>query len=219
MFGGMFLAGWECSSHRRWDGQRIDMLELTRHFEFCESDYSLAHEHGLRAARDGLRWHLIGAREGECDWSSAIPMLRAARNAGAAVIWDLCHYGYPDRLDIFSEAFIDEFADYTATAVRLIRNEGGARPMICPINEMSFWAWLGGKEGKINPFAVERPHELKRQLVRAYLAAVAAAKRVDRETLAVCAEPLIHVIRDTNAKEDIRGGLANSDETISGASA
>jgi hypothetical protein len=32
-------------------------------------------------------------------------MLKAARHAGLGVIWDLCHYGYPDWLNIWWDAF------------------------------------------------------------------------------------------------------------------
>ena len=157
----------------------------------------------MRGARDGFRWHLIEATPGEYDWSSICPMLRAARREGITVIWDLCHYGYPDWLDIWSEEFPDRFARFCGEAVRLIRQESGQAPAICAVNEISFWAWLGGKEGKINPYAVERAEDLKQQLVRAALAGIEAARRADPETVVISAEPMINIVPDSDEPGDL----------------
>lgn len=157
----------------------------------------------MRGARDGFRWHLIEAKPGEYDWSSIRPMLRAARSQGIRVIWDLCHYGYPDWLDIWSNDFLDRFARFSSEAVKLIREESGQAPVICPVNEISFWAWLGGKEGKINPHTIGRPEEFKRLLVKAALVGIEAARRADPGTIVISAEPMIKIIRDTNDQVDI----------------
>src|SRR5512138_910297 len=110
-FPSTFLAGFECSSHRRGDRRRLDLVKATRHDQLCAQDYALAAEHGLRGVRDGFRWHLIEPEPGRYDWDSIRPMLAAARNAGVSVIWDLCHYGYPDWLDLWSEDFPKRFAE------------------------------------------------------------------------------------------------------------
>jgi beta-glucosidase/6-phospho-beta-glucosidase/beta-galactosidase len=207
-FSSVFLAGFECSSHRRWDHERLDMLEVTGHDRLCESDYAIAARHGMRAARDGFRWHLIEKEQGQYDWSSVRPMLQAARRQGTRVIWDLCHYGYPDWLDPWSAAFPESFARFCAAAVEQIRAETGEAPLICAVNEISFWAWLGGKEGKINPHGIERAHEFKRQLVKTALAGIKAARSADPETVVICAEPLINIVRDTNEEVDIEAAKA-----------
>jgi hypothetical protein len=207
-FGSIFLAGFECSTHRRWDRSRLDLIEATEHDVLCDEDYVLAMRHGMRGARDGFRWHLIEVERGHYDWSSVRPMLHAARRRGTQVIWDLCHYGYPDWLDIWSDEFLERFALFCHEAVRLIREETGQAPAICPVNELSFWAWIGGNEGKINPFAVGRGGDLKRQLVAAKLAGIAAARRADPHTTVICAEPLINIVRDTNDAADIEAAAA-----------
>jgi beta-glucosidase/6-phospho-beta-glucosidase/beta-galactosidase len=207
-FGSTFLAGFECSTHRRWDHQRLDLIEASQHDICCEQDYALAQLHGMRCARDGFRWHLIEAEPGRYDWSSIRPMLQAARRRDVRVIWDLCHYGYPDWLDLWSEDFLKHFAAFCHEAVRLIRQESGEAPAICPVNELSFWAWLGGNEGKINPYALHRGGDLKRHLARAMLAGIAAARSADLETRVICAEPLINIIRDTNDQVDIDAAVA-----------
>jgi hypothetical protein len=58
-FGSFFLGGFECSSHQRSDGRRLDLLASTGHDRHAAQDYALLAQHGIRAARDGLRWHLI----------------------------------------------------------------------------------------------------------------------------------------------------------------
>lgn len=188
-----FLGGFECSSHRRSDGRRLDLLAATGHDRHALLDYRALNRHGLAAARDGLRWHRIETQPGCYDWSSALPMLRAAREAGLQVIWDLCHYGWPDDLDIWSEDFVTRFAAFAAEAARRIRQVSGAPPFLCPVNEISYWAWAGGEIGRIGPLACGRGPALKRQLVRAALAAIRAVRAVDPEARFLNAEPAIHV--------------------------
>jgi hypothetical protein len=48
----------------------------------------------VHTARDGLRWHLIETSPGYYDWSSFLPMLKAANRTGIRIIWDLCHHGW-----------------------------------------------------------------------------------------------------------------------------
>jgi beta-glucosidase/6-phospho-beta-glucosidase/beta-galactosidase len=196
-----FLAGFECSTHVRPDGVRLDLLASTRHDSLVTQDYHQVRATGIRAVRDGVRWHLVERRANSYDWSSWLPMVRAAQSAGMQVIWDLCHYGYPDHLDIWSAAFVDHFTRYAAAAARVVREESDSIPIYCPINEMSYWAWAGGEVARMNPCATGRGHELKRQLVRAYLAAVDAIRSVDRRARFIVAEPLIHVAGFAEARE------------------
>lgn len=188
------MGGFECATHRRADRRRLDLITMTEHDRYAADDYALLHRAGLRTVRDGLRWHLIEKRPGHYDWSSFRPMLRAANSAGVQVIWDLCHYGWPDDLDIWSPGFIDRFANFCGSAARIVRNEGDAVPFYCPVNEISFWAWAGGDMARINPLCRRQGAELKRQLVRAALAGTDAVRDVDPRARFVYAEPGIHVV-------------------------
>lgn len=188
-----FLGGFECSSHRRRDGRRLDLVAQTRHDELVAQDYAMLADLGVRSVRDGLRWHLIEKSPGAFDWSSLLPMLRAARDRGTQVIWDLCHYGWPDDVDIWSPAFVDRFARYAGAATRLLRNEGFDAPLLSPINEISFWSWAGGEMGRFNPMGVKRGDELKRQLVRATIAGIDAIREVSPRARIVQIDPVIHV--------------------------
>ena len=193
LFGSMFLGGFECAAQRLKRGRRLDVIAATGHDRRAAEDYRLLIDHGMRGARDGLRWHLIEKQPGRYDWSSFLPMLRAARESGVTVAWDLLHYGYPDDLDVFDAAFVERFAAFAGAAARLVRDETGSGATYTPVNEISFWAWCGGDTGGLNPFATRRGGALKRQLVRAFIAAAAAIRTVDPQARIACAEPLIHI--------------------------
>ena len=64
------MGGFECATHRRRDRTRIDVIARTQHDRLCAYDYQLLASAGIRTVRDGLRWHLIEANEGQYDWSS-----------------------------------------------------------------------------------------------------------------------------------------------------
>ncbi|MDX9874046.1 MAG: hypothetical protein RBS88_03980 [Spongiibacteraceae bacterium] len=193
LFRSFFLGGFECSTHRRHDGRRLDLLAATRHDELAEPDYRALHQHGIRTARDGVRWHLIEQRPGYYCWDSLLPMLRAARVTRTQVIWDLCHYGWPDHLDIWRPQFVESFARFAAAVAEVVRDETDGVPFYAPVNEISYWAWAGGDEAHFNPLARGRGFELKHQLVRASIAAIEAIRAVDARARFVQIDPVIHV--------------------------
>jgi hypothetical protein len=193
-FPGFFLGGFECSTQRRADGRRLDLIAATRHDALAEGDYRQLAEHGLRGARDGVRWHLVEAgAPGAYDWRPVLPLLRAAEAVGVRVAWDLCHYGWPDGLDVFSAAFPARLARYAAAFARQHLEETGRPPVVCPVNEISFLAWAGGDMARMNPGARGRGLELKRQLVRAAVAAAHAVREAAPGARLLSAEPVIHV--------------------------
>ncbi len=194
LFPSYFLGGFECSTHRRGDGRRLDLIAGTRHDLLAEEDYRQLTEHGIRAARDGARWHLIETAPGQYDWSPVLPLLHAAERQGVQVVWDLFHYGWPDGLDIFSAEFVTRFTRYAVAFARLHREETGRAPMLCPVNEISFLAWAGGDMARINPNCHGRGGELKRQLVRAALAATAAIRDAVPGCTFFAIDPIIRIV-------------------------
>ena len=189
-----FGAGFECSAHRRHDGRRLDLIAATEHDRFAAEDYRACRLHGLGWARDGLRWHCIEQQPGRYDWSSWLPQLRAAEAAGVAVFWDLCHYGWPDGLDIWQPAFVDRFAQFARAAAEVFARETDAVPLWCPVNEPSYWSWAGGDMAAFNPGTHGRGFELKAQLARAAIAASEAVREVDPRARLLHADPVIHVV-------------------------
>lgn len=170
-FRSFWMGGFECSTHRRRDGERLDLLAATRHDEFARQDYERLRALDIKTARDGVRWHKIETRPGFYDWSSVLPQLRAARETRLQVIWDLLHYGWPDDLNPWSDEFVQRFARFAGAFARLHEAETGHAPWLCPINEPSFLAWAGGEVAYINPFEEKRGSELKFHIVWAAIEA------------------------------------------------
>lgn len=202
LFQSFLQGGFECSTHRLRPGEgqsvgkRLDVIAATGHDAFAAIDYAQLARHAIRTVRDGLRWHLIEITPGSYDWSSFLPMLRAARETGTEVIWDLLHYGWPDDIDIWKPEFISRFARFASAAAKVVRAESGAVPFYSPINEISFFAWGGGDAAHLNPFANGRGFELKVQLARASIAAMEAIRAVEPSARFVHCDPVINVVTD-----------------------
>lgn len=202
LFESFYQGGFECSTHRLRTGRRLDLVAATGHDRHAAADYRRLRALGIRTARDGARWHLIERAPGRYDFGSLVPIVRAARAAGVQVIWDLCHYGWPDDLDIFRPAFVDRFARFARAAARVIAEETEGVPFYAPINEISFWAWGGGDVAYLNPFARERGLELKVQLVRATIAAVEAIWDAVPHARIVQTDPVLNIIADPLRPQD-----------------
>jgi len=197
IFQSYLMGGFECSTHRSFTGKRLDVIAATRHDALAEADYQRLTSVGMRTARDGIRWHLIETEPFRYDFSSALNQIRAARKTGMQIIWDLFHYGYPDDLDVFNEDFPVRFAAFAEAFVKFLLNEDDRTPFICPINEMSFFAWAAGEVRYLYPFARKRGDRLKRQLVRASIAAIERVRAVCPAARFVQAEPAIHITAES----------------------
>jgi beta-glucosidase/6-phospho-beta-glucosidase/beta-galactosidase len=202
LFQSFFLGGFECSTHRLRSGKRLDLVQSTRHDELADADYRLLQRWNIRTARDGLRWTLIEQHPQQYDFSSADGMLKAARDSGMQVIWDLWHYGWPDDVEIFSAAFIQRFVAFATEAARRI-SEHTDVPLVSPINEISFFSWAGGEGGIFNPFAQHRGDEMKRQLVRATVEAVHAMRAVNPNIRLFQIDPMINVVPRSSRPQDV----------------
>ncbi len=198
LFNSFFQGGFECSAHCLRSGQRLDLLESTQHYKYVNEDYNLLSSHGIKTVRDGIRWHLIEVYPGYYDWSSFLPMLQASIKNKTQVIWDLCHYGWPNHIDIWRPAFVQQFATFAQAVAKIVRSETDEVPFYSLINEISFFAWAGGDVEYLNPFFKGRGFELKHQLIRATITAIDAIRLIDPRARFVQAEPVINVINRTN---------------------
>ncbi len=194
MFKSFFMAGFECSTHRLITGERLDLVAATQHDKHVQTDYLRMQTLGVMTVREGVRWHLVESTRGHYDFSSVLPMIRSARQLGVQVIWDLFHYGYPDHVDPFSPAFISSYQRYVRAFARLLRSESDEIPVVCPINEISFFSWAGGDSQHLNPYTVGRGFELKRQLVRAAIEGIETLWDVNADTRIVQCDPVIHIV-------------------------
>jgi beta-glucosidase/6-phospho-beta-glucosidase/beta-galactosidase len=202
MFKSFFLGGFECSTHRlRW-GKRLDMIAATQHDTFVAQDYARLQAEGIYTVREGIRWHLIETSPGRYDWSSVLPMVRTARDMGMQVVWDLCHYGWPDDVNIFLPVFVSRFARFARAFARLLADETDEVPFVVPVNEISFFSWASGDAGYLNPFERVRSFEMKVQLVRAAIEAIEATWDVLPNARIVHVDPVINVVTDPSRPEE-----------------
>lgn len=199
IFESFLMGGFECSTHINPHKKRVDMIAATAHDRFAAADYERLLSIGMRTARDGIRWHLIEREPFRYDFSSAVEQVRAAKKTGIQIIWDLFHYGFPEDLDIFSREFPERFAGFSRAFAEFLKSENAETPFFCPLNEMSFFAWIAGEVGAFYPFQKNRGDELKRQLVRAAIASVDAIRAVAPLTRFVFTDPAIHI---TSASRD-----------------
>jgi hypothetical protein len=192
-FGSFLMGGFECSMLRLPDGRRRDLLAETGHDRLAFEDYAALADLGIRGARDGLRWSLIDAGAGHYDWTSAERQADAAKQFGVQVVWDLCHYDCPEDLDLWSDDFPRRFAAYCAAAIEFIVGRTPPPHAVCPVNEMSYWAWAGGRSGLFHPSRIDCAPALKRQLALAFIEGARAIRSIAPDAAIVTAEPLIHV--------------------------
>jgi hypothetical protein len=202
VFRTFFGGGFECSTHYPKNRPRLDLVAATRHDTFAWQDYQRLKQHHLGFAREGLRWHLVERTRGRYDFSSALPIVRAARATGTQVIWDLCHFGWPDHLDVFAPEFVTALGNYGAAFAKWLQNETDDIGFFVPVNEISFFSWAAGDEGSIFPFAAGRGFELKSQLVRAAIHAMDSIRNVMPAARFVHVDPIIHVIAASKRPED-----------------
>jgi beta-glucosidase/6-phospho-beta-glucosidase/beta-galactosidase len=207
-FDSFFMAGFECSSHRRRDGVRLDLIRATGHDRHVLNDYRLCRELGFRTLRDGLRWHLIGKTPGKYDWSSWMPALEAAEDVGMQVIWDLFHYGSPDCIDQAAPDFPDRFTEFALAAIEVRQSVSKRPPMFCPLNEINFISWAVD-DGYFPQVGPKQRGWFKHQLVRTAITASRAIKREWPDSTIIWAEPLIHIAPHDQRRSTIRAAQQN----------
>jgi hypothetical protein len=198
-----FQAGFECSSHRRRDGVRLDLIRATGHDKHVLQDYRQCRELGFSTVRDGLRWHLIEKSPGQYDWSSWLPALEAAEQVGLQIIWDLFHYGSPDHIDPAADDFPERFTQFALAAIEVQQSISSRSPIVCPLNEISFMSWAV-EEGYFPRTGPDDVGWFKRQLVRTAIRSASAIRERWPGATLVWAEPLIHIAPRSPRRPDVR---------------
>ncbi|MEJ7605550.1 MAG: hypothetical protein WKF37_04635 [Bryobacteraceae bacterium] len=198
-FKSFFLGGFECSTHVLSCGRRLDVIASTRHDMHAVEDYERLKSVGIEAARDGISWHRIEFSPYRYDFSSVVPLVEASERTGMQVIWDLCHYGWPDGLDLLSVEFVDRFRSFAAAFANFLTYHISAEPYVCPINEISFFAWAAGEVGYLNPYLTQQGNRVKRQLVRAHIAGIEGVRSVIPAARIVQIDPVVNVLAEKGA--------------------
>jgi beta-glucosidase/6-phospho-beta-glucosidase/beta-galactosidase len=197
IFPSFFLSGFECSTFD-WKGKgRRDLAAELQHYSHADEDYAMLPRLGIAVAREGIPWPLVERSAGEYDFSVIDAFLDAQRRHQILPIWDLCHYGYPDFLDPYDDAFSLRFAAYAKAAARYVAERSHHSPLcFTPINEPTFWGYMGGEWGWCAPFG-KTPEDRRRftlALAKADIAAVKAIRADFPDARMVHIDPLIWVV-------------------------
>ncbi|RYZ20844.1 MAG: glycosyl hydrolase family protein [Chitinophagaceae bacterium] len=195
IFPTFFLSGFECSTFLWKDHRRRNLVAETQHDRFAKEDYALLRRLGIAVAREGIPWPLVD-RNGQYDFSPIDPMIAAMAENQVLPIWDLFHYGYPDGLDPYSDAFTERFAAYCRAAAAYVGARLHGPYFFTPINEITFFSFAAGEWGWVAPYG-KTPTErftLRRALCKAAIAGVHAIREVLPEARMVHIDPLVNVV-------------------------
>lgn len=190
-----WMAGFEGSDHVNAHGRALAMNTLTQHQQQAAADYQRAASFGMRTVRESVGWRL-SERNSRFDFTHLESRARAAAAGEVQVIWTLLHYGWPHDLDILDEQFVPRFARYAGACARYLKRYGKTVPVYAPIHEISYLSWALCESGLMQPGRAPlrgRTQEVKRQLVRAALAACDAIWKVDPRARILHTDPLIHI--------------------------
>ncbi|HEX8190440.1 MAG TPA: hypothetical protein VF586_18930 [Pyrinomonadaceae bacterium] len=195
IFPTFFLSGFECSTFLWKDRRRRDLVEETQHRRHAEEDYGILRGLGIAVSREGIPWPLVD-KEGGYDFSPIDPMIEAMNRTGVLPIWDLCHYGYPERLDPFSVDFAERFADYCRAAARHVTRRVRGPHYFTPINEITFFSFCGAEWGWVAPYRNSRQERsaFRLALCEAAIAGVKAIREVEPAARMIHIDPLVQVV-------------------------
>src|SRR5688572_16169230 len=146
IFPTFFISGFECSTFLWKDQGRRNLVVETQHDRCAQEDYRQLAELGIAVAREGIPWPLVD-RDGRYDFSPIDPFIEAMNAAKVIPIWDMCHYGYPDALDPFTDEFTERFARYCRAAAEYVIPRVRGPHFFTPINEITFFSFCGGEWG------------------------------------------------------------------------
>jgi hypothetical protein len=197
IFPTFFLSGFECSTFEWKDQGRRDLCEETRHRIHADEDYAMLAPLGIAVAREGIPWPMVDKGGGEYDFSYIDPFLAAQRAHRIAPIWDLCHYGYPDDADPFSDDFAPRFAAYARAAARYVAERAHHFPLyFTPMNEITFFGYMAGEWAWAAPFGKDKAtrRRLTLAMCAADIAGVKAIRAVMPDARMVHIDPLVHVV-------------------------
>lgn len=194
-FTSFWAAGYECADQVNARGERVDLLAATAHDRMLHEDFTALAPYGIRTVREGIRWSLVEKRPYHYDWRGPDAILKAAQRTGTQVLWDICHFGFPDDCSPLHPKFPDRFAALCKAFVHWYRERMPDGPLVVtPINEVSFVSWLCGDVGGAAPFAVRLGWDMKYLLMKAYIRGIAAMREADRGVRILTTEPLINVV-------------------------
>lgn len=188
-----WIGGFESACHINRAGCRLDLARATQHDRHAYADYRLIAAEGIRVAREAVPWYRVDAG-GRYDFACIEPLLTAAQSTGVQILWSLCHWGWPDDLDPLAPEFVHRMACYARAAAEFISARSEGPHWFTPVNEISFAAWAAGQVAYMHPFLEDASDAVKRQLVRAAIAAMNEIWEVVPDARMLHTDPIIQVV-------------------------
>lgn len=193
-FHSFLMGGFECADHQNAFGERVDLTQLTGHDRYIDEDYQRLTELGITTVREGIRWSFVEKTAYHYDWSQVEDIIINAQKNKIQIIWDICHFGFPDDLTPLHPMFARRFAHLCKAFVEKYRSlvpEGEL--VITPINEVSFLSWLGGDARGTSPYCIHQGWEVKYMLMKAYIEGIEMMKMADPTVRIMTTEPLVNI--------------------------
>jgi beta-glucosidase/6-phospho-beta-glucosidase/beta-galactosidase len=199
-----WMGGFEGADHVNSHGRALDMARATGHVDLLEADYARAKSFGLDCVRESIGWRLTEPQPGRYEFARVTRMARAANHEGLQVVWTFMHYGTPADVSLLDDHFVDRFARYAAAVADALAPLTDKEPVYNLINEIGFLAWAVTASNLIHPYCGDPDEQgehtavsgyvVKRRLVRAVIAAMAAVRKVDPRVRFIHVEPVVHVV-------------------------
>jgi beta-glucosidase/6-phospho-beta-glucosidase/beta-galactosidase len=204
IFPTFFISGFECSTFLWKDKGRRNLIAETQHDRHAQEDYNILRSLGIAVAREGIPWPLV-ERDGCYDFSSLDPIIEAMQQTQIVPIWDLCHYGYPDDLDPFSDEFSDRFARYCRAASEYVIPRLPGPYFFTPINEITFFSFCGAEWGWVAPYKTTKEDRFRFRLAlcKAAIAAAKAIREVEPTARMIHIDPLVQVVAPRDRPDQI----------------
>lgn len=192
-----FMGGFECADHINRSGERINLQTETLHHEKLKEDYSALKEIGISVVREGVCWSEVETAPYTYDFSRLLPFFKISKQLDIQIIWDMCHFGYPDDLIPTHPLFTDRFRSYCEEFTKFHLRHSDQIPWIVPINEISFLSWHSGDMRGTVPFAVNSGWDIKYHLCKAAIMGIKSIKAVCPECVVLVVEPLVKVHQES----------------------
>lgn len=187
------MGGYECADHINRAGKRVNLLQETAHHLKAEEDYELLCSLGIKVAREGVCWSSVEKAPYIFDFSSLKSRLDSAAKKGIQIIWDLCHFGYPDGLFPTHPCFSERYMAF-CRAFALFHQAYTLEPLlVVPINEISFLSWHSGDMRGTVPFAVNSGYDIKYHLCKAAIEGMKVLRQTDPYCTIFLVEPLVKI--------------------------
>lgn len=189
-----WMGGFECADQQNAFGNRVDLAVQTGHLDHAEEDYRKLAALGIFTIREGIRWSAVEKVPYQYNFRDAENLITAAENTGMQIVWDICHFGFPDDLTPLHPMFARRFSHLCAAFVEfLLERLPGREIIIVPINEASFLSWLGGEVRGTSPYTRGQGWDVKYHLMKAYIEGVRMIKNLHPAIRVLSSEPLVHI--------------------------